>query len=72
VLAIRDLAASKIRTIPDQSELSSVDLQTGQTLPTVRALHFLHAISLGNYFVPPPFFSLIAAGGGGCLAFFIS
>src|SRR5690348_6978208 len=56
VLATSDFAGSKTSMIPDQSGLRSVDLQTGQTLPLVRALHFLQAFSLTTYYFPP-FFS---------------
>src|SRR5919112_45508 len=40
VFAIREVVGSKTITIPDQSLERSVELQTGQTLPTVIALHF--------------------------------
>jgi len=33
---------------PDHLEVRSVELQMGQTFPDVKALHFLHASSLGN------------------------
>jgi len=46
--AIMDLSASKTNIIPDQSELRSVDLHIGHTLPVVKALHFLQATSLAN------------------------
>ena len=63
VFAIREVVGSKTITIPDQSLERSVELQTGQTLPTVIALHFLQANSLGmDYFVPPPFFSFCVWG----------
>src|SRR5215469_4069470 len=70
VAATLDLAGSKIKIMPDQSGLKSVDLQTGQTLPIVTALHLLQATSLANYLLPPPtlFFSLRGAVAGGCFA----
>ena len=46
--AILDFSESNIMIIPDQSGVKSVDLHSGQTFPTVTALHFLHATSL-NY-----------------------
>lgn len=55
--AINELSASKIRIIPDQSDDSSEDLQRGQIFPTVIALHFLQASSLGIYSLLAPFFS---------------
>ena len=70
VAATIDFAGLKIRMMPDQSGLRSVDLQTGHTLPIVTALHFLQATSLANYLLPPapPFFSFIGAAAGGCFA----
>lgn len=55
--ATSDFFASNIKTIPDQSDDSSVDLHTGQTLPVVNALHFLQATSLANCGQAAPFFS---------------
>jgi hypothetical protein len=57
VLAISDVLESKTITIPDQSLERSVELQIGQTFPTVIALHFLQANSRGIYYLAPPFFS---------------
>jgi hypothetical protein len=58
VLAISDVLESKTITIPDQSLERSVELQIGQTFPTVIALHFLQANSRGIYYLATPFFSL--------------
>src|SRR5207244_11583221 len=70
VAATMEFAGLKIRIMPDQSGLRSVDLQTGHTFPIVTALHFLQATSLANYLLPPapPFFSFIGAAAGGCFA----
>jgi hypothetical protein len=70
VAATCDFRASNITIIPDQSGLSSVALQTGQTLPVVRALHFLQATSLAIHLLPP--FLPVAGVVGCCFAFFIS
>src|SRR5215467_10250175 len=69
VAATLDFAGSKIKIMPDQSGLKSVDLQTGQTFPIVTALHLLQATSLANYLLPPTlFFSLRGAVACGCFA----
>jgi len=45
VFEISELVGSTTSTTPFQSGVRSDDLQTGQTLPVVTLLHFLHAIS---------------------------
>ncbi len=40
-----EFVGSTTNTTPLQSGVKSDDLQTGQTLPIVTCLHFLHAIS---------------------------